>query len=74
MQLPLQKLVKFISNVLFSTNPERPGDLKESFDVGAVNDENFVSSFFILIFTILTACAYNVMWFEQFMLLKVNIA
>ena len=27
-----------------STNPERPGDLKESFDVGAVDDENFVSS------------------------------
>ena len=26
-----------------STNPERPGDLKESFDVGAVDDENFVS-------------------------------
>ena len=26
-----------------STNPERPGDLKESFDVGAVYDENFVS-------------------------------
>jgi len=24
-----------------STNPERPGDLKESFDVGAVDDENF---------------------------------
>nr|XP_058970280.1 uncharacterized protein LOC131796687 [Pocillopora verrucosa] len=24
-----------------STNPERPGDLKESFDVGAVYDENF---------------------------------
>ncbi|XP_074614204.1 uncharacterized protein LOC141873966 isoform X1 [Acropora palmata] len=24
-----------------STNPERPGDLKESFDVGAINDENF---------------------------------
>ncbi|KAJ7333562.1 hypothetical protein OS493_017100 [Desmophyllum pertusum] len=24
-----------------STNIERPGDLKESFDVGAVNDENF---------------------------------
>lgn len=27
-----------------STNPERPGDLKESFDVGSVDDENFVSS------------------------------
>ena len=26
-----------------STNPDRPGDLKESFDVGAVYDENFVS-------------------------------
>ncbi|XP_068744920.1 uncharacterized protein [Montipora capricornis] len=24
-----------------STNPERPGDLKESFDVGAIDDENF---------------------------------
>ncbi|XP_078356702.1 uncharacterized protein LOC144641550 [Oculina patagonica] len=24
-----------------STNPDRPGDLKESFDVGAVDDENF---------------------------------
>ena len=29
---------------MHSTNPERPGDLKESFDVGAVYDENFVSS------------------------------
>ena len=28
---------------MHSTNPERPGDLKESFDVGAVYDENFVS-------------------------------
>ena len=26
-----------------STNPDRPGDFKESFDVGAVYDENFVS-------------------------------
>lgn len=49
MQLLLQKLVKFTNNVLSSTNPERPGDLKESFDVGAVNDENFVSSFFLLL-------------------------
>ena len=32
-----------IALLFCSTNPDRPGDLKESFDVGAVYDENFVS-------------------------------
>ena len=44
LQPVLQSLLKLSFNVLSSTNPERPGDLKESFDVGAVYDENFVSS------------------------------
>ena len=39
-QIVLFLLFFFLSG---STNPDRPGDLKESFDVGAVYDENFVS-------------------------------
>ena len=54
----MYKNIFFCNYYLYSTNIERPGDLKESFDVGAVNDENFVSSFLVL--TILTtAHDYN---------------
>ena len=47
-------LLHFVS----STNPQRPGDLKESFDVGPVYDENFVSSSTILFTLAVYTCVY----------------
>jgi len=32
--------------LIFSTDPTKPGDLKESFDIGAFDDKKFVSNFF----------------------------
>ena len=33
----------------YSTNLERPGDLKESFDFSVLEDENFVSNLFLIL-------------------------
>ena len=33
-----------IQILIFSTDPTKPGDLKESFDIGAFDDKKFVSS------------------------------
>ena len=38
----------------YSTNPERPGDLKESFDIGTISDEFEVVKSFLMLMPIFT--------------------
>ena len=48
----------FFLHFVSSPNPERLGDLKESFDVGTVYDENFVSSSTILFTLAVYTCMH----------------
>ena len=44
--LIIDRIIKFLI-LIFSTDPTKPGDLKESFDIGAFDDKKFVSKLFL---------------------------